>query len=185
LSGPTVSTNIRRAGQNETRSLLIPADATAIATLSRDLIETGLPWSWTPQRVGRQIRGCEAAVLVARARSGLAGFAIMHFGIELAHLYLLAVDERLQRRGIGTRLLHWLEASAQTAGIATIQLEVRASNRAARAFYRALGYEEIVQLRGYYEGREAAIRMARFLRMGAGLAAQLAPHSTPLDLICR
>src|SRR5262245_36055618 len=33
-----------------------PADATSIAKLSRDLIENGLQWRWTPRRVAASIR---------------------------------------------------------------------------------------------------------------------------------
>jgi ribosomal protein S18 acetylase RimI-like enzyme len=47
---------------------------------------------------------------------------------------------------------------------------VRADNRAGQAFYKLSGYEEIMRLPGYYQGREAALRMARFLRMSEGLA---------------
>ncbi len=146
------------------------ADANAIAVMSRALIETGLSWSWTPERVAGQIRCPDAMVLVARAHPGIAGFAIMHFARETAHLNLFAVAKARQRRGLGTRLLRWLERSAYTAGIATIDLEVRAGNRAGQAFYKAMGYEHVMILPGYYGGQESALRMARFLRMSEDLA---------------
>jgi ribosomal protein S18 acetylase RimI-like enzyme len=146
------------------------ADADRIADLSRDLIETGLGWSWTPARVRAQIRRRDTVALVARRPPGIAGFGIMHFGRELAHLNLFAVARASQRRGLGTRLLRWLDEAALTAGIAVIQLEVRASNRAGQAFYKASGYEDVARLPGYYQGREAAVRMARFLRMNESLA---------------
>jgi ribosomal protein S18 acetylase RimI-like enzyme len=41
---------------------------------------------------------------------------------------------------------------------------VRASNVGARRFYERLGYRAVALLRGYYEGREAAVRMSRRLR---------------------
>jgi ribosomal-protein-alanine N-acetyltransferase len=145
-------------------------DAHAIAVMSRNLIETGLGWSWTPARVARQIRCPDTTVIVARTQTGIAGFAIMHFKSEVAHLNLFAVAKSHQRRRIGTRLLCWLEESALVAGIATIELEVRVSNRAGQAFYKACGFEEVMRLPGYYRGQEAALRMARFLRMGEGLA---------------
>jgi ribosomal protein S18 acetylase RimI-like enzyme len=145
-------------------------DANAIAVMSRDLIETGLGWRWTPARVAWQIRCPATTVLVARAGCSIAGFAIMHFGQETAHLNLFAVAKSHQRRGLGTQLLRWLEESALVAGIATVQLEVRTSNRAGQAFYKSSGYEEVMLLPGYYRGRESALQMVRFLRMGEGLA---------------
>lgn len=152
------------------------ADATAIAAMSRDLIETGLGWRWTPPRVRAQIRCRDTVVLVARYPMGVTGFGIMHFARETAHLNLFAVARIRQRRGVGTRLIRWLEVAALTAGIAAIQLEVRASNRAGQAFYRSLGYEEVTRLPGYYQGLETAVRMARFLRMSENLAQLFAPR---------
>src|SRR3990170_370354 len=41
------------------------SDATTIANLSRDLIEYGLRWRWTPMRVAASIRAPDVNVLVA------------------------------------------------------------------------------------------------------------------------
>jgi len=57
----------------------------------------------------------------------------------------------------------WLETMAEVAMLGTVRLEVRRKNRDARAFYRALGYREVAVIRGYYEGREDAVRMERTL----------------------
>jgi ribosomal-protein-alanine N-acetyltransferase len=44
-------------------------DAEPIAVLSRDLIEAGLGWSWTPARVRRAIDAADTNVLVAKTPS--------------------------------------------------------------------------------------------------------------------
>ena len=66
------------------------------------------------------------------------------------------------------RLLEWLLESARCAGMASIHLELRANNDAARRFYRAMSFYETVLVPGYYrsgEGRkEGALRMLRVLR---------------------
>jgi ribosomal-protein-alanine N-acetyltransferase len=67
------------------------ADAAAIASLSRDLIEYGLQWRWTPMRVTASIRASDVNVLVASIHGNIAGFAIMRYGDDVAHLDLLAV----------------------------------------------------------------------------------------------
>ena len=139
------------------------ADAPAIARMSRDLIERGLGWSWTAPRVLRSVLDAHSNVIVAPAAGGLAGFGIMKYHDAEAHLLLLAVEPAQRRHGLGAALVSWLEASAQVAGIGTIYLEARASNGAARAFYRRLGYREIQQVEGYYSGREASVRLARDL----------------------
>ena len=74
-----------------TLGLARAADAREIAEMSRDLIENGLTWSWTPTRVQHFISGAESSVVVARRERQVAAFAIMHFGDEVAHLNLLAV----------------------------------------------------------------------------------------------
>ena len=139
-------------------------DAQLIALMSRDLVEQGLSWSWTPKRVVSHIRNPESNVLTAWVQGRLLGFAIMQFYDEYAHLNLLAVDPAARRFGIGRQLLVWLEETALVGGIFTVRLEVRAGNVGARTFYRALGYQETDSLPGYYGGRETAIRMARDLR---------------------
>jgi ribosomal-protein-alanine N-acetyltransferase len=139
------------------------ADAPVIAQLSHTLIETGLPWSWVPQRVAASMRQPETNVLVARAGERIMGFGIMRYGVEAAHLDLFAVDRAWQGQGLGRRLLEWLERPAQVAGLARILLEVRADNAGARAFYERLGYRRLALLPDYYQGREDALRMERSL----------------------
>lgn len=140
-----------------------PDEAATIALMSRRLIEHGLPPSWTELRVLRSMRNRECVVLAARDRRRLVGFAIMDFYDEHAHLGLLAVQPGHQKHGIGRRLLEWLEASARTAGIFRVQLELRATNGDARAFYEKLGYRECGRRVAYYNGREDALRMAHDL----------------------
>jgi len=142
----------------------IPDDAMAVAEMSRDLIETGLGWSWSQQRVARAIGDAETLVLTGRHRGRVVGFGIMEFGEEKAHLSLLAVKPGYQREGIGTQVFGWLRESALTAGIAVVKLELRATNVVAQQFYRSLGFEEAGWAVGYYRGRETALRMALHLR---------------------
>jgi ribosomal-protein-alanine N-acetyltransferase len=146
-------------------ALAQPADARAIAQLSREVIEAGLSWRWTPGRVLRSLADAGTNVIVARmpGRTAVAGFALMKYGEQEAHLLLLAVQPAVRRQGVASALLEWLEATALTAGTGVIRLETRAGNAGARAFYRARGYVEIDRLRGYYDGVEDAVRLARDL----------------------
>src|SRR5689334_1785191 len=61
-------------------------DAAAIAALSRDEIERGFPWSWTEGRVARAIANPDANVIVTGAPGALAGFGIMSYVGDDAHL---------------------------------------------------------------------------------------------------
>ena len=156
-----------------------PADTPAIAEMSRDLIEYSLPWSWRASRVLRHVRRDESTVIASRWRGEFAGFAIMRFGVEDAHLDLLAVHSRLQRRGLGAAMVQWLEASARVAGTSVVHLEVRETNHGGRGFYRRLGYRRVGRVPGYYCDREAALCLARDLWEGVSAESAPAPRTSP------
>jgi ribosomal protein S18 acetylase RimI-like enzyme len=76
---------------------------------------------------------------------------------------LLAVAPEHRRQGVGSQLMDWLTTTAIEAGIFRINLEVRTQNDAARRFYERLGFDQLGVVQGYYQGREAALRMSRRL----------------------
>jgi ribosomal protein S18 acetylase RimI-like enzyme len=139
-------------------------DAQAIALMSRDLVEFGLPWAWTARRVAAHIHASDSNVLTAWSDERLIGFAIMQYFEEHAHLNLLGVEPAYRRFGIGRRLVEWLEETARVGGMFSVRLEVRAGQTGSRTFYRRLGYQEDKYIPGYYSGREAAVRMTHDLR---------------------
>ena len=140
-----------------------PSEARAIASMSRLHIEYGLNWRWTPAKIKRHIKDRDTMVLIASKEGTIAGFAIMRFGDNQAHLFLLAVQPEYRRTGIGQSMMQWLEKSCRTAGIQAVRLEVRASNRVAMRFYRSLGYRFLGRVAGYYDRREAAAILAKSL----------------------
>lgn len=132
-------------------------DAAQIAELSRRTIENGLPWTWTPLRVGKAIADPNTNVAVARLAGAVIGFGIMEYSDEAAHLILFAVDVPDRRRGLGSQLLLWLEKVAVSAGITRINVEVRADNESAQAFYRKHSYVLGTHVPGMYYGAEDGI----------------------------
>lgn len=148
---------------NPTIRLATFADAPQIAQMSRILIEYGMRSRWTAPRVAHCIRDRSTNVAVAAGETGLAGFAIMHYKADEAHLALLGVDPAHRRKRVGAALMAWHEEAALVAGIGTIYLEARAGNGAARAFYRSLGYREVQHVREYYPNFEDGVRFAKDL----------------------
>lgn len=144
-------------------SLARAIDAQAIAAISRDYIEQGLGWSWTRHRVLAAIRDRSINVAVIHDRGCVMAFGIMQYGEHKAHLSLLGVDRARRRRGLGTQLVHWLEKCADTAGLGRIQVEARADNAAAIAFYERLGYSAVGRVTGYYRGVLDAVRLEKRL----------------------
>lgn len=139
------------------------ADADAIAEMSRLYVEQDLGWSWNAERVRAAIRHAATNVVVLHESPHLIGFGIMQYGDDSAHLTLLAVRPGRRRQRLGTRLVEWLEKCARTAGIARINVEARADNPGAIAFYLRLGFIDNGRVAGYYCGRIDALKMRKNL----------------------
>ena len=144
--------------------LAAPADALQIACLSRDCIEHGLPWRWTPARVLRSIRDPATNVAVVREQQRVTGFGIMKYADDEAHLLLLAVDPDRRRLGIASAILEWLEEVARTAGAACVRLEARLANAEARCFYNEHGYHERALRDGMYGAAVHGVILEKWLR---------------------
>lgn len=141
--------------------LATPHDASAIAALSRDAIEHGLGWVYTPGRILAAIHSRTTNVAVIHADAGLLAAGIMEYGDTTAHLVLLGVQRAHRRRGLGQHLLAWLEACAVMAGLRAIHVEVRDDNPNALAFYQAQGFLYRDRVANYYRGVLDAVRLAK------------------------
>lgn len=139
-------------------------DAAAIAALSRDEIEHGLPWTWREPRVRSAIADPQTNVIVVGPPGAVAAFGVMYYADDDAHLLLFAVHRSQQRQGVGTALLQWLEEAAAAAGASRIRVEARMDNEAARSFYNEHGYHEGAIVRGMYSGRLDGVRLEKWLR---------------------
>lgn len=141
------------------------ADAAEIAGLSQRYIEYNLGWEYTPEKIAQLIRHPAKNVVVAREHRQLIGFGIMTYREEVANLDLLAVRQQNRKQGIGRQIVTWLEKVALTAGLLSVQVQVREINTSAIRFYQQLGYAVIGHQAGYYRGRETAIFMSHKLRV--------------------
>jgi [ribosomal protein S18]-alanine N-acetyltransferase len=66
------------------------------------------------------------------------------------HISNVAVDARVRRQGVGTKLLRSALVQASRRGAKTATLEVRASNLTAQALYRDFGFTVVGRRRRYY-----------------------------------
>lgn len=144
-------------------NLARPSHARTIAEMSREYIEYGLGWSWTPARVLKAVRDEATNVAVVEERPSVLGFGIMRYGEQRAHLVLLGVAPGHRKRGLGALLLAWLEKCAVTAGLENIQVEARQDNPAAIAFYEEQGFRATGRVPGYYRGEVDAVRLEKQL----------------------
>ncbi len=111
-----------------------------------------------------------AAGYLARVLRGPAGETLGYFvamrGVNEMHLLNITVAPAWQGQGLGRLMLQALAGHARSAGMASVWLEVRESNRRARALYQQIGYEEVGLRRGYYPAagrREDAVVMSLVL----------------------
>lgn len=97
----------------------------------------------------------------------LIGHGIVLHVLDEAHLLVITVRPPWQGQGLGGRLLEHLADSSREHGAVQMFLEVRDSNRVARALYAGHGFAAIGQRRAYYPDadgrREDAVVMQRNL----------------------
>ena len=125
----------------------------------------GFPWS-RGNFVDSLAAAYDAEVLEGDA---ILGYFVAQRGVDELHLLNVTVAPRWQGQGLGSMLLDAVAALARHRALATLWLEVRASNHRARALYLRRGFVERGLRRGYYPsagGREDAIVMSLDLRAG-------------------
>ena len=80
----------------------------------------------------------------------IAALAVFQLVCEEASLYTVSTASALRRQGAARTLLQYAFAQLAAQSAQTVFLEVRAQNKAARALYTALGFEETGMRRGFY-----------------------------------
>ena len=137
--------------------LLNTGDLPAVLDIERRAYP--LPWSETQLR---QSLAGEHLVWGLHLDGRLAAYLIAMRVLDELHILNLAVDPKLQRRGLARRLFNAVRDDAESCGARHVFLEVRASNTPAQALYAGLGFCESGRRRNYYPtatGREDALLM--------------------------
>jgi ribosomal-protein-alanine N-acetyltransferase len=94
------------------------------------------------------------------------GYTVVMSVLDEANLLNISIVATHQKQGLGRALLQSILDSAKVSNILNMFLEVRASNVAAIALYKNVGFVEMSIRRGYYPtkgGREDAILMGLLL----------------------
>lgn len=103
-------------------------------------------------------------LLTAWEGEALLGYAALWTVLDEGEIANVAVAPEARRRGIGDALLSAAVALAREAGLACLQLEVRAGNAPALALYEKRGFQAVGRRKNYYEKpREDAILMTLVL----------------------
>ncbi len=92
------------------------------------------------------------ALVIARDADDqrICGFVIARCGVDDWEIENVLIASEQRRRGLGTALVRELLKRACDAGAASVLLEVRESNHAARQLYGTLGFKETGRRKSYY-----------------------------------
>jgi ribosomal-protein-alanine acetyltransferase/tRNA threonylcarbamoyl adenosine modification protein YeaZ len=147
----------RRASAAEPTTIrpLSRADVAAVAAIEREVFTDPWPESFFHGELA------QPGVYATMAERGgrLAGYLVAWLSGPSGHIGNLAVVPGERRRGVARRLLEDLIDRAGSLGVKGLALEVRVSNFAAQALYRAYGFRLAGIRRGYYRdtGEDALI----------------------------
>jgi ribosomal-protein-alanine N-acetyltransferase len=137
------------------------SDLDAVAALER--VSFPVPWKrdYFEVEIGAPYRYNRVAI---GPKGDLAGYVFCAFAAGELHVNKIAVAEPHRRRGVATLLMDEVLGFARNARAEEIYLEVRVSNRQARAFYAGLEFREAGRRGRYYLDGEDALVMVRNLR---------------------
>lgn len=137
-----------------------PGDARALATLEAN--------SFASDALGCAalrllIRCPRHLVTVASGHGGVIGAAIIERRARrrAAYVFSLAVNADARRLGLGRRLLERAETFGRAAGYRRLELEVRAADAGALAFYRSAGLRPRWTKPAWYADGAAALFVAK------------------------
>ena len=132
--------NIRRA---------IPDDAGAIAEMEEEYFSD----PWHRRDIFTYICSEDSMSFVATDDSGVPiAYMLGRIIAPEGEIYRIAVKKEHRKRGVGYRLLSFALKTERGRGLECTFLEVRKSNAAAIALYRAHGFTEIGVRKNYYKG---------------------------------
>jgi len=126
---------------------------------------------WTEESFRRLLVGHPAIfqVIGYPPEVKVAGYVIAFAVGEDAELLNIAVEPNFRGRGLAGQMLDALLIELGGQGVRSAFLEVRESNRAARALYGSRGFTEIGRRRNYYRRPvEDALVMRRILEVAEG-----------------
>jgi ribosomal-protein-alanine N-acetyltransferase len=137
------------------------ADLTEIMEIER----RSYPYPWTHLIFSDCLRAGYCCWVCER-QDIIEGYGIASIAAGESHLLNLCVRSESQQQGIGRKLLLHMITLARRHNAELMLLEVRPTNRAARALYHSMGFNELGSRREYYpakNGREDALILGRVL----------------------
>ena len=126
---------------------------------TKELLDTCFGKSaWSRESIAAELDRPDACCAVALDGDRVVGYIAFEKIVDEGSIAELAVLPEYRRKGIGRKLVELMLTSCE--GVRTVCLEVRASNRQAKALYESVGFEAISTRRDYYDSpKEDAVIM--------------------------
>ncbi|MDB5747917.1 MAG: ribosomal-protein-alanine acetyltransferase [Massilia sp.] len=112
------------------------------------------PHPWSRANFADSLAAGYDAWLLRDPLGELAGYFLLMYALDEAHLLDVAVAGERHGTGLGRYLLETLCARARAMGAGSVLLEVRPTNERAVAVYKRFGFDEIGRRKGYYPAHE-------------------------------
>lgn len=145
----------------------VEADLAEIARIERACFAD--PWSEESFRRLLAVQPAIFQVLEYRPELRIAGYAIAFAVGEDGELLNVAVEPEFRGKGLAGQMVDALVIELAARGVRAAFLEVRESNRAARALYGSRGFTEIGRRKKYYRRPvEDALVMRRIIAPAEG-----------------
>ncbi len=117
---------------------------------------------WSEKSIASELTNPLSLWLVALDEDKVVGYIGSQSVLDGADMMNIAVDPAYRNQGIAMRLITQLITQLKEKGVICLALEVRASNAAAIALYKKLGFQTVGRRPNYYRNpKEDAIIMRK------------------------
>ncbi|PIO73340.1 acetyltransferase, GNAT family [Teladorsagia circumcincta] len=119
-------------------------------------------WGWDPESKKAELSATTARFIIAKNEKG-EPIGYTHYRFDMDHntsvlyCYEIQVEERYQKKGVGTLLIQTLETLAEKTGMEKVMATVFAFNEKSLGFFHKLGYETDISCPDENQGRDYLI----------------------------
>lgn len=118
---------------------------------------------WRPSILESELKSENSKYVVAKEAGKIVGFAGLWFSPIDAEITNIVTKKSERKKGIGSLLLDKLIEMAKEAGKDNISLEVNENNLPAGIMYEKAGFEIAGIRKKYYNGKDNAIIMTKYI----------------------
>lgn len=153
-----------RAQREKTAKLVIRELKAEDAAAAAEIEYQSFPDPWSQNGILDTVSNPSTVCLLAEKAGKAVGYLFAYRAGDEAEIARIAVAGEQKRQGVGKSLMRTLEEIGKKKQIRRLLLDVRESNREARAFYEKMAFQEDGIRRGFYQDPpEDAVLMSREL----------------------